>query len=101
MGLLDDLEKRKDLKRENPLANLDIEKEKLDYTSIRVTGDTHAKLVGLYNVYLNQKSKTLIVDEAIDMLISKLSGEDKEVFEKSYEATLQQKIDIARRKGKY
>lgn len=44
-------------------------------------------------------NKAELVDFALSKLADKLKGEDKETYEKVYENSIDQKIDLARRKG--
>ncbi|PKD97937.1 hypothetical protein [Macrococcoides caseolyticum] len=98
MSLLDDLKNNKEHLRENPLANREMQIKKIAATSIKVTGNTHAKLTALDQIYVDM-NKAELVDFALSKLADKLKGEDKETYEKVYENSIDQKIDLARRKG--
>lgn len=103
MGLLDDTAaKRKDTRHENPLANYNIKKEKLPATSLRLDGDTHAKILALKNVVADRDLNNMqIIAEAIDHTIEHLDEESLEMFNKYYHINIEEKVDVLKRKGKY
>jgi|SRR5699024_475740 len=103
MGLLDETKaKRSGKKHENPLANYDIKKEKLPATSLRLDGDTHAKILALKNVVADRNLNNMqIITEAIDGMIESLDDESVDMFNKYYHINIEEKVDILKRKGQY
>lgn len=103
MSLLDQTKaKREGKQHQNPLANHNIKKEKLPATTIRLDGDTHAKILALKNVYADRKFNNIqIVSEAIDAVVDSLDEESLEIFDKYYEINIEEKVDILKRQGKY
>ena len=103
MGLLDDTKaKREGKKHENPLANHNIKKEKLPATSLRLDGDTHAKILALKNVVADRNLNNMqIITEAVDNMVSSLDEESLEIFNKYYHINIEEKVDILKRKGQY
>ena len=103
MGLLDETKaKREGKKHENPLANHNIKKERLPVTSLRLDGDTHAKVLALKNVVAKRNLNNMqIITEAIDNMIEDLDEESLEVFNKYYRINIEEKVDVLKRKGQY
>lgn len=97
MSLLD--ETRNKRKKNNPLAGIEIKKEKLEDTSTRIAGDTHSKLIALSQISVKNSKDLLTL--AINKLIDELDEDDKKAFERFYLVNLEGKIDTLKRKGKY
>ncbi|MFL4616047.1 hypothetical protein ACJ5HV_12695 [Staphylococcus aureus] len=103
MSLLDRTKaQREGKKHENPLANEDIKKEKLIMTTQKISGDTHAKLLALKNVFSDSDMTNIqILDMGLDMLVNELEGDAQELYDKYYQINIEEKVDILKRKGLY
>ncbi|UBH16603.1 hypothetical protein L2Z53_11915 (plasmid) [Macrococcoides canis] len=96
MGLLDDVRSQKgDNIRNNPLNDLEVKKKQLPSTSLRIDGDTHAKMLALGQI----KNSTLLnlMKEMVEKEYDAFDEESKKAFDKFYMYKIDEKLDTVKR----